>query len=306
ARTENMVKNNGLGLAMTRLSSYYTNQGMYNELTNGLEYYRFITDLTKNFDNKNKEISEKLAQTAALLFNKKNMIAAITCSNDNFNSYKENLKSFVTNLPEGSGEFNDWKFDLSIKNEGLISASKVQYVVKGYDMKQLGYNWDGKMRVLNQVLSRDYLHNKVRVMGGAYGGFSGFSQNGNVYFASYRDPNLKETLENYDGSPEFLKNFEADENEMTRFIIGTIANMDNPTTASQRGSIAVYNYFTKTTIDELKAERNAVLTSTPEDIKAMEKMVQDILSQNAVCVYGGQEKLEENKDLFNSLVNIVE
>ncbi|NJO91304.1 MAG: hypothetical protein HC831_21825 [Chloroflexia bacterium] len=64
---------------------------------------------------------------------------------------------------------------------------------------------------MNNILSNDYLHNKIRVIGGAYGGFSGVQIDGTVYFGSYRDPNLKETLENYNAAPEFLSTFEADE-----------------------------------------------------------------------------------------------
>ncbi|MBI9054899.1 MAG: insulinase family protein [Bacteroidales bacterium] len=304
SQVEAGIKNNGMNYALTRLSSYYTNRGMFNELTDGLDYYNFITDLTENFEAKHNEISEKLAQTAQILFNKKNMTASITCSEEEYAVYSKSLETFIASLPEGLGELKDWNFELETKNEGLMAASKVQYVTKGYDFKKLGYEWNGKMRVLNQILSREWLQTQVRVIGGAYGGFSGFSSTGNVYFGSYRDPNLRETIENFDASPSFLKDFEADKNEMTRFIIGTIARMDRPTTASQRGSIAVQRYFTKTTIDELKQERSEVLTSTLEDVKGMGKMVNDILDQEAICVYGNTDKVKENKDLFKKVIKI--
>lgn len=304
ARVESGVKNNGLGYALTRLSSYYSNEGMFDELTSGLEYYNFITDLTENFDVKHEEISKKLEETARILFTQKNLIAAVTCSEEQYPSYEKSLNILVSSLPEGDGNLNEWKFESELKNEGLMSASKVQYVTKGYDFKKLGYDWNGKIRVLNQILSRDYLQTQIRVVGGAYGGFAGFSPSGTVYFGSYRDPNLKETLENYDATPEFIRNFEATEEEMTRFIIGTISNMDYPTVASQRGAIAYGRYFRNFTIEDLKEERNAVLTTTVEDIKGMEKMVADILNQNAICVYGNEDKIKENKDLFNEIMKV--
>ncbi len=304
SRVEANVKNNGIGYAMTRLGSYYANDGMFDELTRGLDYYNFITDITENFDAKNKEVSEKLIKTAEILFNQKNMTAAITCSEEDYTAYTEALQILVSSLPEGDGQINEWKFDLTKKNEGLMSASKVQYVIKGYNFKKLGYEWNGKMRVLNQILSREWIRNQVRVIGGAYGGFTGFSQSGDVFFGSYRDPNLKETLENYDASPKFLNEFETTETEMTRFIIGTISRMDRPTTASQRGTIAYGRYFRKTTIEELKAERNAVLTTNAADIKSFEQMVTDILAQDAICVYGNTDKIKENKELFDEIFNV--
>ena len=153
SRVESNVKNNGIGYAMTRLGSYYSNNGMFDELTRGLDYYNFITDITENFDSKNKEVSEKLAKTAEILFNQKNMIAAISCSEENYPAYTEGLQILASSLPEGDGQINEWKFDLTKKNEGLMSASKVQYVIKGYNFKKLGYEWNGKIRVLNQILS---------------------------------------------------------------------------------------------------------------------------------------------------------
>jgi len=298
SQVESRIKNNGVGVATTRLSSYYSNEGMFNELIRGLSYYDFITDLTQNFDTKQEEIVAKLQQTATLLFNKNNVVAGITCSEDNYTTYKTVSENFVASLPAEEVQLNDWTFDLNVKNEGLKSASMIQYVIKGYDYKKLNYQWDGKMRVLNQIMSRDYLQNKIRVMGGAYGGWASFSPSGDGYFASYRDPNLKKTLDNYDAAPEFVKNFDADEKEMTRFIIGTISNIDRPTTASQRGSIAMNNYFMKKTKAEMEKERNAVLNTTAEDIRSYEQMIRDIMEQDVICVYGNDQKIKAHKDLF--------
>ncbi len=306
SRVDADIKNNGLNYAMTRLRSYYSNYGMYTEKTGGLDYYRFITDLSENFDAKSAEIVANLQKTADLLFTKENMIATVTCSDKDFASYEEGMDKLTAQLPEGNGELQNWEFDFSKKNEGLKSASKVQYVVKGYDFKKLGYDYSGKMRVLNQVLSTDWLQNQVRVIGGAYGGFAGISPSGNVYFASYRDPNLKETIENYDNTPGYLETFEADDKEMTRYIIGTISRMDRPMTPSQEGNLAVQYYFEKTTPEELKAEREAVLSTTADDIKGMKKMVADVLDQDAICVYGNDEKVDDNADLFGNVINLTE
>jgi len=306
SRVDSDIKNNGMGYALTRLRSYYSNSGMFSELTGGIEYYRFITDISDNFDTKSDEIIANLEKTAELLFAKDNLIATVTCDEQDFTSYTSGLNSMANTLDDKEIVLNEWAFDFSKKNEGLKTASKVQYVVKGYDFKKLGYEYNGKLRVLNQILSRDWLQNQVRVIGGAYGGFAGFSESGNVYFASYRDPNLKETLENYDNTPGFLDTFEADDQAMTRFIIGTISNMDGPKTPSQMGSTAVRYHMEKTTPEELKAERSAVLSTTAEDIKGMKKMVEDILNQGAIFVYGNEEKVEENAEIFGEVLSITE
>ncbi len=304
ARLDAQIKQNGFGYARTRLTSYISNEGMFDEITGGIDYYNFITNLAKNFDAKSDEIINNLTKTAELLFNKNNMIASVTCFNSDLNTFNNGLDNFIKSLPVKDVDYQHWEFKPEKKNEGLQAASKVQYVIKGFDFKKLGYDWNGKMLVLNQILSREWLQNQIRVLGGAYGGFSSFSRSGVALFASYRDPNLRETLENYDKTPEYLKTFEADDQEMTRFIIGTIAGLDRPLRPSQKGDAAVRRYLERTTKEEVQKNRDAVLKTTPEDIKQMTKLVADILAQQTYCVYGNEEKINTEKDLFKNIVKL--
>ena len=293
-----------MGYARTRLTSYYSNSGMFNELTQGLEYYWFITGLVNNFDKNFEDIQTKLQKTAQQLFQKENLLVTVTCDNGDLVNFNQELLKFTGTLPTGKINKQPWKFEFSNKNEGFLTASKVQYCLKGYNFKKLGYEWNGKIRVMNQILSREWLTNQVRVIGGAYGGFSNFSSSGMSYFGSYRDPNLKQTLENFDASPEFLSNFEPNEDAMTRFIIGTIARMDRPMTASNKGNVAVSRYLEKTTKESVQANRDAVLSTSPEDIRQMSKFVEDILKQNAFCVYGNEDKIKADKNLFKKIMKL--
>ena len=201
SRLESDVKRNGFPYALRRETSYYSQDGLFDELTGGMDYYWFITRLTNNFETMRDEIVKNLTRTASLLFTRNNLVAGITCSGDDLEGAKKALGVIITALPASKSEYVKWNLKPVKKNEGLLAASKVQYVIKGYDFKQLGYSYTGKMRVLQQVLSREWLQNRIRVIGGAYGGFARFSYTGQVYFGSYRDPNLTETLDNFDATP---------------------------------------------------------------------------------------------------------
>jgi len=304
SRLDSRLKRDGLGYARTRMQSYYSNQGMFNELRSGLDYYWFITNLVDNYDEKADEIISNLSKISSILFTKENLIVGATCGKDDFENYLSETKEFINTLPSKKAETKKWVFNHEKKNEGLLSASKVQYVVKGYDYKKLGYEWSGKMRVLNQILSREYVVKQVRVIGGAYGGWTVFSPTGYAYWGSYRDPNLSKTLKNYDASPKFLEDFTADEKTMTRFIIGTIARLDRPLTPSDQGGLAFRRYIQGTTKNYVQQERDAVLSATVEDVKQYKKMVTEILAQNNYCVYGNEEKLKSEEQLFKKLVRL--
>ena len=304
SRIDAQVKQEGMGYAQTRLASYFNDSWMFQELTAGLEYYWFVTKLANNFDAMAKEIIDNLGKTAALLFNRENLVASVACGEDDYRNYSQYLGGFIAALPKGKADHIKWKFNLEQKNEGFLTSAKVQYVIKGYNFKKLGYPWSGKVRVLSQILSRDWLHNRIRVIGGAYGGFSLFSQSGLVLLSSYRDPNLKETLDNYDAIPEYLGKLEFPDQDVTKYIIGTIAEIDRPYTPSQKANIAVQNYLEGTKIEDIQKERDEVLNTTLNDMKEMKKMMRDILNKNAFCVYGSEEKIQSQKKLFGNIQKV--
>lgn len=301
SQLESYVERNGFHIARTRLRSNYSKVGLFDELSKGLEYYEFITELVDDYNEQYESIVENLQTTAALLFNRNNISVSVTCSQEDYDGGRQLADIVVKSLADQPSQMHRWSLGKAPVNEGLLAASKVQYVLQGYDYKKLGYEWDGKMLVLGQILSRDWLNNQLRVIGGAYGGFSTILRDGTIYFASYRDPNLEETLKNYQGMIEYLKSFKADETTMTRYIIGTIARMDQPLTPSQIGDVAVRYYFEGRTREEKQQEREAVLSTTAEDIRTMSGFIEDVLSQSPYCVYGNEDKLKSNKELFDEL-----
>ena len=298
--------NNGYAVATSRAASYFTNQGVFDELTSGLDYYRFVNSLGKDIDKNMPLIVENLKKTAKLLFSKDNMMAAVTCSSPDYASYSASLKSFMDKLPTATPVYQKWTFNLNNKNEGIQAASKVQYVIAGYDFKKLGYSWDGKMRVLSQIISTDWLKNQIRVIGGAYGGFCNFSPNGTVTFNSYRDPNLTNTLETYKKTAAYLSEFDADKEAMTRYIIGTIADLDIPKTTEQKGQTSFIYKLSNRTEADLQKDRTAILNTTAADIRAYKGFVENIIGQNSYCVYGNSDQISKDKAVFKNIFNIKE
>ena len=153
-------------------------------------------------------------------------------------------------------------------------------------------------------MSYDYLWLNIRVKGGAYGCMSGFGRSGEGYLVSYRDPNLKETNEIYEGIPEYLRQFNPDDRDMTKYVIGTISNMDTPLTPSVKGSRGLSAYLSGVTEEMMQKERDEVLTATKEDIRALADIVQAVLDTGSFCVVGNEEKIEANREMFGSVESL--
>ena len=125
-----------------------------------------------------------------------------------------------------------------------------------------------------------------------------------MFFGSYRDPNIKESLNVYDNAYEYLRNFDADSREMTKYIIGTISSLDTPLTPSLKSERAISYYLSNITKEDIQKERDEVLSCTKEDIREFANMIKDCMDQNYICVLGNSIKIKENKELFNELVDV--
>lgn len=159
--------------------------------------------------------------------------------------------------------------------------------------------------MLKKILSLTYLWNTVRVKGGAYGGNLLLRRDGVILFTSYRDPNLLETLEIYDRASQFAGEYSADEAEMERAIIGTLAMLDQPLSPGAQGRQADRHYFEQITAEDLQQERNEILSATAGDMRSYAGLLRAVTQQNYFCVVGGESKLKSASGAFGSLEELV-
>lgn len=306
SKLEASINQNGHVVAVGRLASYFSNAGKYTESLKGIEFYKFICNLDKNIANEYENICSKLQEISNLLFTKGNLQVGFTGEKEVYDVFKDNVHILELKNTNISSEFETVKSLNSAANEGLTTSSKVQYAVKGYNFKKLGYEYSGKLQVLRNVLSLDYLWNKLRVMGGAYGCGVSISQSGNLVFYSYRDPGLRETLKVYDEAYKFAADFNADDYEMTKYIIGTVSSLDTPLSPRKKGERSDENYFKKITNADIQKEREEVLSTSKEDIKGYSQLLKDVTDKNYLCVIGNDVKIKENRDIFNNIIEVFE
>lgn len=306
SRIEMRISNEGYTIACKRLFSYFSPEGSYLEATTGLSYYKFIADIEKNFDSRIEKVMENLQKLTKLIFRREALIAGVTCEEDFYGSFAKCLVKMLEKLSAEKLPPVKYVFENKVLNEGLMTQGKVQYVAQGYNFIRLGYPYTGKLQVLRTILRYNYLWNRIRVQGGAYGAFSGFERNGNMFMVSYRDPNLKETLKVYDEMHDYLKNFQTDEREITKYIIGTVSRLDMPLTPFMKGERAIENYMRKITTEDLQKERDEILSASQQDMRELSDMLFELVKQKCYCVLGSERKIRENKELFGSLVEVFE
>lgn len=306
SRLQMSLTSAGHTTAAMRAMSYFSDTAYLSELTSGITFYKFIEHIEKEFDTCKEAVISKLKETAKYIFNQENLMVSCTSETEGLEHLKQNLGEFKAALYKEKLEDADYTFDKKQENEGFKTSSKVQYVARAGSYKKAGLEYTGALRILKTILGYDYLWNNVRVKGGAYGCMNGFNRIGDGYFASYRDPNLEKTNEIYNQTPEYVKAFTAEEREMTKYIIGTISDMDTPLNPAAKGSRSLTAYLTNVEYADIQRERDQVLQAQPEDIRALVPYVQAVLEPNHLCVIGGEEKVAEQKHLFQEVKNLFE
>ncbi len=284
--------------AAQRAMSYLSPLSKFKDLCAGVGYYEVIKQLEEHFEDEKEQLIARLTRLTKTIFRPENMMISFTASRKGL----ENMETLVCGLKKGlfteKVEEKRCVLFCEKKNEGFKTSSKVQYVARSGNFIDAGLEYTGALQILKVILSYDYLWQNVRVKGGAYGCMSNFSRLGDGYFMSYRDPNLEKTNQIYEGVVEYLENFAVSERDMTKYIIGTMSNIDQPLTPVAKGDRSLNLYMNHVSEEMILEEREQILDATVEDIRKLAAIVKAVLECDCFCVVGNEEKIEEQKELF--------
>eukprot|EP00980_Cylindrotheca_fusiformis_P030926 scaffold25645_cov206-Cylindrotheca_fusiformis.AAC.1 len=186
-----------------------------------------------------------------------------------------------------------------IEDEGFVVPTQVSYVGKSGIVYDEGESASGSGQVVSKFLGTGYLWDRVRVMGGAYGGFCTFSPySGFFSYLSYRDPNLSKTLDVYDEAADAViaaaEQLEKDPDALAQAIIGTIGDMDGALGPDQKGYTALQRWLVNESAEYRQNFRNQILDTKAEDFKAFGERLKN-LKQPSIAVVSSKSAFEAAK-----------
>jgi len=304
SRMQMHFQSSGHTTAALRAMSYISPLSKFKDITSGIEYYEVLKNVEEHFGEEKDKVIQNLQFLAKMLFRPENMMVSYTAAREGLQGLEELVGEIKAHLFTEKIERGICVINCERKNEGFKTSSKVQYVARGGNFIDAGYSYTGALQILKVILSYEYLWQNIRVKGGAYGCMNNFSRLGDGYFMSYRDPNLERTNQVYEGVPAYLREFDASEDDMTKYIVGTIGNIDMPMTPATKGDRSMNLYMNHVSPEMIREERGQILDARAEDIRALAEIVEAVLTGNHFCVVGNEEKIEEQKELFMETKNL--
>ena len=302
AAMEDWVLTSGSSLAVSRSIAYFTPAAAYQDALSGLGYYQILKNLCDNFEAEFESLQDKLHHATSAIYNKNRVIYSLVCNEELYGKYISKLVNFNSSLTEVDLPNEERPPLVTPKNQGLVTASKVQYCALSANFVAYDHKYHGGLKVLGNILD-NYLYEEIRVKGGSYGCGSGFNNRGIMFMYSYRDPQLEATYEIFKKSAEYIRNLELSPREMEKFIIGTIRAFDRPVTNANKGLTATVNHLQDWSDHDRQKERDEILATNLTKIKSFADLLDDAVTQNNICAVGSASALE-GKTLFESVHKI--
>lgn len=308
-RKESSILSNGHSFGASRLAGRHSFMGYMGEVTGGLTSVRGAGALLENAEKDWPALQARLEQLRTKIIRKGSMIVNLTGDKKVLQSSAATIKSFIDSLPSAAIEkgiplveqFNAKKQDklLPLQNEGFAMPSQVNYVVYGGPIQDPGDEVKGSSAVVSRYLSIGHLWDNVRVIGGAYGGFARFSElTGRFTFLSYRDPNLKNTLDIYESSADAISTADIDSADILQAVVGTMGDLDSPMSPDQKGFTSFLQYLSGETQKDRQDWRTSILTTKGEDFKDFAEKLRKLKDTGSIAVFGSMSALEDaNKQL---------
>ena len=307
ARLQSDLAAAGHQTSAVRAMSYVSPAAAVSDRTGGIGYFRHLEGLLSEIETSEgaKEISEKLKSLCNAIFRAENLLVDVTCSDKEYAGVPEESKLFADSLFTDDYEKVKFEIETSRRNEAFKTAGQVQYVCRAGNFASKGLKYNGALRVLKVMMGYDYLWKNIRVIGGAYGCMSSYAKNGDSAFVTYRDPNLKNSIDVFEKASEYLKNFDEDERVILKYIIGAISDLDTPKTPAAKGTYGLSAYICNSKMDRIQRCRDELLGTTKETIRGLSKYVDAFMEDKCLCVIGSSEKIDSEKELFDNIEQLV-
>ena len=306
AWTEHSVQSEGYSLASSRVFSHLSLSGKYNEYVNGTTAYLYLKDLADNYEKREQAFLEKLKEIYGRLLCKAGLTVSMTGAEEDVTLFSDAGQTVVQVLPENSLQpASGMEFQEYPSTEGLCTSAEVVYNVQGCSLFQDTKQYNGHFEVLKTWISRDYLWNTVRQMGGAYGCFVQFNHlTGNFGLVSYRDPQVAKTYETYNLLGEQVAKLNLSSQVMAQLIIGTYGSLDPHQAPAAKGATARNDYLNGITKEFKQKRIEDVLGTTPSSLKEFAPIFDRLSNNSYRATIGNGEKIRAHADLFSNIVEL--
>jgi Zn-dependent M16 (insulinase) family peptidase len=305
AWAEHSVHSEGYTLALTRAFSHLSPAGQYNEQVHGIQSYLHLKHLANHFDQEEAKLHAALEQLRDLLFRRQGLIVAITAEDRDIQRFQDLGVGLINGLPKLPVVPVVPAFPALPATQAFTTSAEVAYNVQACTLFPDTGRYNGSFEVLRTWLSRDYLWNTVRQMGGAYGCFIQFNHvTGNFGMISYRDPQVRKTFEAYEALPGVIGGLTLSAESLQQLIVGAYGTATPHQGPATRGATARNDYLAGITPAFRQQRIEEIVRTTTDDLRGFAPSFEQLQAQRIRASIGSREKILQDQALFSELIEL--
>jgi Zn-dependent M16 (insulinase) family peptidase len=222
------------------------------EQWHGTSQLRAITKTSATLGETRVDLVEKLGRLRDSVFTKNRLVLNMTADEEGLKRLNGAVEALLAALPGGMNVGAADVGAIEPANIGVAIPADVCYVASAFPAPPYADPLAAPLFVLSRQLSNGILYRRIRVQGGAYGGFCRYEPSNGIFaFLSYRDPHLTETLDIYREAMDDVSNNPISVDDVEKAIIGSIGALDRPLDPAGKGFTSMVREFSGMT-DELR------------------------------------------------------
>ncbi len=291
ARLEHGLQSAGHAAVSSRLRARFNGASALAERTTGLSYLESVRGLLERMDTDAQSVLNDLEELRSRIIARPGAIVDCTAETQGLTLVEAETRQLLRALsPVRAGaatDFGSVPMELP-RSEAFIAPAQINYVGKAANIYDQGYVYHGSASVILRSLRMGYLWERVRVRGGAYGAFCNLDRlGGTLVCASYRDPNVDDTLAAFDGMAEYLRSFSPDKAQLTQAIVGAVGDLDSYLLPDAKGAQSLSRWLTDDTDAARALMREEILSTTEKHFREFAEVLAEAARNGATCVLGG-------------------
>ncbi|KAL7719110.1 Zn-dependent peptidase [Entamoeba marina] len=290
-QAETVIKNRSFYALSHRVKSYLSTQGVLDEYLSGVTSYLRDVKLQENFEVEGEKFLAQMKTMYERIFD----VSRVTLFYSSEDKTKDDVLKQLTSLQKymkGEKYATKQRYDEPIiKNEALTIPIKINYVSTAFNFVEMGVTYS------------EYLWNKVRVEGGAYGCWLIYSNSGPTLFGSYRDPKLYDTLRTYQEVEKYISNLNFSQDDIENYLIGIFADIDKPLTVASEFTSCVSVHLNNTEAN-FQTIRDQLFELNLEKLKNEGKHIIDGLKKNIICSVTSVDAVKKEENVFKDTLVI--
>ena len=305
AWAEHSVQSEGYSLAATRAFSNLSLAGAYNEQVHGVSAYLHLKQLAGDYLTGESNLHAALRRIGELLLRRQGMIISATAEDRDINRFQQLGLGLVNALPNQRVTPAPIQFPTVPRTQAFTTSAEVVYNVQACTLFPEVGQYTGSFEVLRTWMSRDYLWNTVRQMGGAYGCFIQFNHvTGNFGMISYRDPQVKKTFEAYEALPKVIGGLHLSAESLQQLVVGAYGTATPHQGPAAKGATARNDYLTGITPALRQQRIEEIVRTGGDDLRRFAPLFKRLAEERTRVTIGNSDKIAQDKELFGEITEL--